>query len=287
MRTPFDRFAKEAWSAILERAARVETESEVAADVQFVDLTYEPDPTKLAALEPFGLVARMVKEGPGLLEFFHSAPSVDDVLFCIQKQIERRRKRRDPAVDPAPRLWILTAGRPAKALDELGFAHDAAWPWGVHRCAPGFLVKLIVVSDLPVTRDTLLLRILGAGPVLKTAIAELAALPADAPERGVVLPIVLRLWGERGSATHSAEDEDFYMSTQAIVQQWERELLEKGAATGALKKTRDVLMRQLRTRFGNLDAAAESRIAKATAEELDRWVERVIVAERIDDVFKE
>lgn len=31
MRTPFDRLAKEAWSAILERAARVETEAEVAA----------------------------------------------------------------------------------------------------------------------------------------------------------------------------------------------------------------------------------------------------------------
>lgn len=218
-------------------------------------------------------------EGPGLLEFFHSAPSVDEVLFCIQKQIERRRKRRDPAVDPAPRLWILTAGRPVKVLDELGFAHDPVWPWGVSRCPPGFLVKLVVVSDLPVTRDTLLLRILGAGPVLKAAIAELAALPADAPERGVVLPIVLRLWGERGGTQQSAEDEDFYMSTQAIVQQWEHDLLEK--------RTRDVLVGQLRTRFGDLDAAAENRIAKATAEELDRWVERVIVAQRIDDVFKD
>jgi hypothetical protein len=68
------------------------------------------------------------------------------------------------------------------------------------------------------------------------------------------------------------------LSTQAIVQQWEHDLLEK--------TTRDVLVRQLRTRFGNLDAAAENRIAKATAEELDRWVERVIVAEHIDDVFK-
>ena len=188
-----------------------------------------------------------------------------------------------PAVDPAPRLWILTAGRPAKALDELGFVHDATWPWGVHRCAPGFLVKLIVVSDLPVTRDTLLLRVLGAGPVLKAAIAELAALPTDAPERSVVLPIVLRLWGERDGTDQSAEDEDFYMSTEAIVQQWERDLLEKGA----LKGIRDTLMRQLRTRFGALDAASESRVAEATVDELNRWTERVIAAERIDDVFTE
>jgi hypothetical protein len=91
------------------------------------------------------------------------------------------------------------------------------------------------------------------------------------------------LWGERDGTDQSAEDEDFYMSTQAIVQQWERDLLEKGA----LKGTRDVLVRLLSQRFGELDAAVESRIANATAEELDRWTGRVIRAERIDDVFKE
>ncbi|MBX3191660.1 MAG: hypothetical protein KF819_32000 [Labilithrix sp.] len=109
------------------------------------------------------------------------------------------------------------------------------------------------------------------------------ALPADAPARGVVLPIVLRLWGERGGTAQSAEDEDFYMSTHAIVQQWERELLEKGRGEGV----RDVLTRLLRARFGPLDAATESRIAKATVGELERWTERVIVAVGIDDVFKE
>src|SRR5262245_22869456 len=64
MRTPYDRLAKETLSAILERAGRVQTETEVVAARQLVDLTYEPDPSKLALLEPFGLLARMVKSGP-------------------------------------------------------------------------------------------------------------------------------------------------------------------------------------------------------------------------------
>jgi hypothetical protein len=46
----------------------------------------------------------------------------------------------------------------------------------------------VVVKELPVTRDTLLLRLLGAGSVLKHAIAELQALPAEAPERRLALP---------------------------------------------------------------------------------------------------
>lgn len=63
-------------------------------------------------------------------------------------------------------------------------------------------------------------------------------------------------------------------------------LLEKGAATGALEKARDVLVRLLGARFGNVDAAAQSRIAKANLRGARPLVERVIVAERIEDVFK-
>jgi hypothetical protein len=62
----------------------------------------------------------------------------------------------------------------------------------------------------------------------------------------------------------------------------EEQLIQKGRREGA----RDILTRQLRARFGALDAAAESRIGKASADELDRWIERVVLAEGIDDVFQ-
>lgn len=48
---------------------------------------------------------------------------------------------------------------------------------------------------------------------------------------------------------------------------------------------RRALVRQLRARFGSLDAALEARIGCASPDDLDRWVERVIVADRIEDVF--
>jgi hypothetical protein len=46
-----------------------------------------------------------------------------------------------------------------------------------------------------------------------------------------------------------------------------------------------MLVRQLRARFGILDATVEARLGHASSGELDRWIERVLVAERIDDVF--
>ena len=52
--------------------------------------------------------------------------------------------------------------------------------------------RLVVVSELPVMRDTLLVRLLGAGSTLKQALAELQALPAEAPERRLALPVLLR-----------------------------------------------------------------------------------------------
>ena len=54
---------------------------------------------------------------------------------------------------------------------------------------PLHCTRLVVVSELPVTRDTLLVRLLGAGSTLKHAIAELQALPAEAPERRLALPV--------------------------------------------------------------------------------------------------
>jgi hypothetical protein len=46
-----------------------------------------------------------------------------------------------------------------------------------------------------------------------------------------------------------------------------------------------MLTRQLRARFGALDAATETRILSAPTQELEQWLERVLTAESLDDVF--
>ena len=56
--------------------------------------------------------------------------------------------------------------------------------------------RLVVVSELPVERATLLLRLLGAGQVLQQAITEPKALPAAigarSPRHGSIPPLRLR-----------------------------------------------------------------------------------------------
>jgi hypothetical protein len=61
----------------------------------------------------------------------------------------------------------------------------------------------------------------------------------------------------------------------------EQQLVEKGIEKG----TRATLARQLRARFGPLSPALEQRLERATAAELDRWVERILTATQLDEVF--
>jgi flagellar biosynthesis/type III secretory pathway protein FliH len=59
-----------------------------------------------------------------------------------------------------------------------------------------------------------------------------------------------------------------------------------GRAEGVVDGLRAVLVKQLRLKFGALDAAVVQRIEQASTEEIDRWLERVLVADRIDAVIE-
>jgi len=59
-------------------------------------------------------------------------------------------------------------------------------------------------------------------------------------------------------------------------------LIEQGIEQG----TRATLHRQLRARFGPLSSELEQRLASASAEDLDLATERILTAERAEDVFE-
>jgi hypothetical protein len=106
----------------------------------------------------------------------------------------------------------------------------------------------VVVNELPVARNTLLLRLCGAGAVLKRAIAELKELQADAPERTLALPILLRLRLTVPSdpAKQTTDDQEFLMDTQDIVETWRREAIAEGREEGVARS----LVEVYQARFG-------------------------------------
>ena len=63
------------------------------------------------------------------------------------------------------------------------------------------------------------------------------------------------------------------------------ELKEEGAKEGALKKSQQTLLRQLKRRFGDLPDELCSAIRAANdPEQLDEWLDRFATAEALEDV---
>jgi len=273
MRTRFDQFGKQMVRDAVEGRCFIETDAEVPADTRRIDLWVTPRESGVSPPDYQGLLGR-ITSGSVTLEFFHNTPSGEELRVCLIKHGEFRHfLSRRKTLPPLPTQCVISSGRPDAGIDGLGFRPMTGGRSGIYESPPLLYTRLAVVSELPVTRDTLLMRLLGAGSVLKRAIAELQALPADAPERRLALPILLRLrlTVPTDPAQQTSDDQEFLMNTQDIVENWRRDAMEQGE--------RKVLLRLLRRRFGpEVDGEAERRVAAASAEQVEVWVERVLSA---------
>lgn len=61
--------------------------------------------------------------------------------------------------------------------------------------------------------------------------------------------------------------------------------MQQGMEEGEIAGERRVLLKQLRQRFGHLDAATEQHIATATSEQLETWTTRVLSAATLAEVL--
>ncbi len=62
-------------------------------------------------------------------------------------------------------------------------------------------------------------------------------------------------------------------------------LIEKGHQEGSQQTARRMLTKQLRLRFGHLPVAVIHNIENAPLDLIERWTERVITHDSLDDIF--
>jgi len=296
MRTRFDQFGKQMVRDSLEGRCSVETDAEVPADTRRIDLWVTPREAGAPPPDHLGLLGR-ITSGSVTLEFFHHTPSGEELRMCLIKHGEFRHfLSRRRTLPPLPIQWVISSGRPDAGIDGLGLRPISGGLRGIYESPPLHFTRLVVVSELPVTRDTLLVRLLGAGSVLKQAIAELQALRAEAPERRLALPVLLRLrvTVPTDPAQQTSDDQEFLMNTQDIVETWRREAiqegvqqgLEQGVRQGLEQGERKLLLRLLRRRFGaEVDGEIERRVAAAPAEQIEVWAERVLSAATLTELL--
>lgn len=288
----FDQLAKRILRAIYSRVGVVETQREVAADVQEIDAWLELDPALAGEIGRLGLLGQMIDGPSTLFEAFHEAPSVDDYRDCLRKQLvadhaavlEARGKQRPRP--PFPRLWILAAGRPETVIGGYGLSPAPSFPPAFLEGQPEERVGIVVLRELPRTRETLLLRLMGAGGALREALAELGRLPDDAWERQVAMPPLLALRIEIPQDSAEPEEQEYLMNTLELYEQWEQHLktealeegVKKGVKKGLEEGVKKGLVKLYRARFGSIPPAIAAAVdAMHDAETLERWLDLVEV----------
>jgi hypothetical protein len=287
----FDQLVKRLVRKGLSPGGRVETEAEVTPDSLRIDVWFVPHAGHARrVLAPLGLLGRIGWKSC-TLEPYHRTPSGDQAADCIAKHrfFCRELARREPR--PAlPTQWLISSGRPSTALAGLGF-HPSRWGPGIYDGPPLTRTRIVVVSELPRTRDTLLVRLMGAGRTLRSAITDVRALPHDAPERRLALPILvrLRLAVPTDPAKQTKIDREFLMTTKEIDKYLKRleareEEAHKAREEGREEGRAEAVLSVYKVRFGVPPAALVAAVEHASNHAALQRLLELVSTRSADDV---
>jgi hypothetical protein len=310
MRHRFDWLGKKIGASALRPSGLTVPQDEISPDAHHADLRHEPDPARLAERERLGLLGRMASV-LCLIEIYSGSPDEDETLTCLGKLIafreqrrrearknnkKKRRARAEPFVRPF--VWIIAAGRPVSVLSALAARRARGWPRGIY-FSPGVLLDasgarvaglvgaggllragIVVASELPRERSTILVRLMAGGQVLPEAIADLGRLPPNAHERGVASKILLDLRHALGKLDRPRpEEQEFIVSTQDIV--------EKVMNEGRVAQARVAVRRALAVRKLAPSPADDARIETCkNLATLERWHDQAMVAESVAEALQ-
>jgi hypothetical protein len=302
MHHPYDDLAKNVGKGALAASGLTTVEHAILRSAQRADIRHDPDPARGAERAQLGLLGR-IAEILCLIEVYGHAPGGGELRACLSKHFahweacarrarEENRRRKAKGLDPEPfvepMLWILAVAVSEPMLRKLKVKTRAGWPPGVFFHGDDlFRVGIVVASQLPRDRSTLLVRILVAGPLLPDAIADLAALPGDAIERGLAEGDLVDLGcalGEKPGRTR--EEEEIVAMMKGTFTDARRMGRDEGRAEGeAAARARDVRT-ALRVRgIAAPDAARERILAEKDPLLLERWLEKAILATSVAEVI--
>jgi hypothetical protein len=306
MRNRFDKLAKDLGQAALSACGTATVNDPIHPETQYADLRYEPDPARQVARDRLGLLGRIAGD-VCLIEVFSDAPSSEEFRAVLAKHLahgqQRARQTRaharagtarevpedvGDAPGTSPALWVIAAGTPTTLITQLPMVPAADGPTGVYRFGGDVLrVGLIAARELPRDRTTLLVRLMAAGPLLASAVPEVAQLPPGASERAVAEPILLQFQQLLGQhETRTSDEQDFLMAMQHTWEDARTEGRAEGRTEGLAEARASDVLTVLRARKIAVHDAARQRIqAERDLARLDRWLERASVANSISEVF--
>jgi Domain of unknown function (DUF4351) len=193
-------------------------------------------------------------------------------LIWVQEDERRKANMGDNALseDELPKLWILATTTSKPLLQDCEAKVKSDWLSGIYFAPEIFKTAIVSIDELPETRETLWLRILGRGQTQERAIREVLALPPEYPRRSNILRL-LASWKVRidlGELMDFSEQEDGLMALSEAFLEWEQET--------QIRSERSLVLRQLNRRVGTLSEAIRAQIEALSLGQLERLGEDLL-----------
>lgn len=257
-RQPHDQFAKQYLEELLSPFGIVEISREVVDETRQIDVFFSPNPDTNANRDYLGILGKMASTTI-LIEPFRNAPTKTEIRNCILKllamcaELQRKAKRdkTDFKEDDLPRLWILATSASLPILESFGAKIDVEnWIEGIYFLPQSLKTAIIAINKLPVTSDTLMLRLLGRGKTQSQAVKELLQLPKGDLLRQNVTELLIS-WRVSVEITNTIQEEDreAFMALSQTYLEWKEATKQEGLQQGQ----RQIIENLLQVRFGELD----------------------------------
>ena len=180
-----------------------------------------------------------------------------------------------------PKLWILTPTISETRLSSFRTIQPEGWLSGVHFLADPLRTAIVVIHQLPQTPETLWLRLLGRGSVQSQAIIELQALPLDHPYQKTTLELVYNLRENlRVNQKLETDDRELIMRLEPLYQRNREQAKEEGRQEGE----KNLILRLLHRRIGEIDSLLIERIIGLSIEQLENLGEALLDFSSVADL---
>jgi hypothetical protein len=184
-----------------------------------------------------------------------------------------------------PKLWILTPTISETRLSSFGTIQKEGWLSGVHFLADAMRSAIVAIHQLPQTPETLWLRLLGRGSVQSQAIIELQALPLDHPYQKATLELVYNLRENlRVNQELETDDRELIMRLEPLYQRNREQAKEEGRQEGRQEGEKNLILRLLHRRIGEIDSLLIERITGLSIELLENLGEALLDFSSVADL---
>ena len=267
-----------------------------APDERRFDLHFIPGSERRppAESELYMQLLRRMTQAECLIEVFATTPSIETLRSCTAKHLDHHQNNRRAAKKhkvPRPslvRLWIISPGRPEAAMRRFRLRPVLGWPTGTYRSSSALRMWLVVLSELPLGRETLLLRLLGSARIRLGAAQEIQRLPSTDPIRRPLLRALahVKFVLDRDPTAGTAQEREEMSNLLAEFERYEADVFRRGVEQGEARGKAASILAILAARGLAITEEARSRIQGCDdLAQLDAWLAKVLTAATVDGLF--